>query len=128
MDAEIAAIRPALATGNLTLLTNAECLKVLTSADGSRTTGVLVRVDGEDRTYHCDTVAVCAGLPHSARLLRRSRTARHPDGLGNNTAGVLGRYLGGHSTGMIFFHSSLSVPLKTFRPRPSRSIEKPGRA
>jgi choline dehydrogenase-like flavoprotein len=108
MDAEIAAIRPALATGNLTLLTNAECLTVLTSANGSRTTGVLVRVDGEDRTYHCDTVAVCAGLPYSARLLRRSRTARHPEGLGNNT-GVLGRYLGGHSTGMIFPFVSLGT-------------------
>jgi choline dehydrogenase-like flavoprotein len=117
MDAEIAAIRPALATGNLTLLTDAECVKVLTSADGSQTTGVIVRVDGEDRTYNCDTVAVCAGLPHSARLLRRSRTARHPDGLGNNN-GVLGRYLGGHSTGMIFPFVSLGkikdFPTKTF--------------
>jgi choline dehydrogenase-like flavoprotein len=108
MDAEIAAIGPALATGNLTLLTNAECLKVLTSADGARTTGVLVRVDGEHRSYHCDIVAVCAGLPHSARLLCRSRTARHPDGLGNNT-GVLGRFLGGHSTGMIFPFVSLGA-------------------
>jgi choline dehydrogenase-like flavoprotein len=108
MDAEIAAIRPALKTGNLTLLTNAECIKVLTSANGSRTTGVLVRVDGEERTYHCDTVAVCAGLPHSAQLLRRSRTTQHPDGLGNNT-GVLGRYLAGHSTGMIFPFVSLGT-------------------
>jgi choline dehydrogenase-like flavoprotein len=108
MDAEIAAIRPALATGNLTLLTDAQCVKVLTSADGLRTTGVLVRVDGEDRSYHCDIVAVCAGLPHSARLLRRSRTAQHPDGLGNNS-GVLGRYLGGHSSGMIFPFVSLGT-------------------
>jgi hypothetical protein len=48
-----------------------------------------------------DVVAVCSGLEGSATLLRRSRTSKHPDSLGNAT-GCLWRYLAGHSQGVIF--------------------------
>jgi choline dehydrogenase-like flavoprotein len=101
MDAETAALRPALATGNVDLLTGVECLKVLTSDDGTRTTGVLLREDGVERVVMADIVVVSCGIPGSALLLRRSRTDRHPEGLGNNN-GMLGRYLGGHNSGVIF--------------------------
>jgi choline dehydrogenase-like flavoprotein len=101
MDAEVAALRPALATGNLDLITSAECLRVLTNEGGTRVTGVLVRYVGDERMVCADGVAVCAGIPGSALLLRRSRTNRHPDGLGN-AYGCLGRYLAGHSVGLIF--------------------------
>jgi len=117
MDAEIAAMRPALATGNVQLLTKTDCLRVLTSDDGSRVSGVLIRQNGRERVIHANVVAVCAGLGGSASLLRRSRTPKHPEGLGNNT-GCLGRYLAGHSTGLIFpFIGLKRVPLahtKTF--------------
>jgi choline dehydrogenase-like flavoprotein len=102
MDAEIAALRPAIATGKVHVLARTDCLRVLTAADGSRAIGVvLVQEAGEEHSVYADSIAVCAGLPGSAVLLRRSRTDRHPDGLGNTT-GCLGRYMGAHSVGYIF--------------------------
>jgi len=101
MDAEIAAVRPALATGRVKLLLHTEVLKVLTDDSGRRATGVLVRRDGEEAVLHADTVVVSAGLPASALLLRRSANTQHPEGVGNHS-GALGKYLAGHSTGMVF--------------------------
>ena len=101
MDAEIAALRPALGTGYVKLLTRAECLRILTTNNGSKATGLLIRRDGKEETVHADIVAVCAGVPNSARLLLESRSSGHPLGLGNSTRCV-GRYFGGHTTGMIF--------------------------
>jgi len=101
MDAEIAALRPALASGHVHLMEHADCLRVLTTADGAHVTGVVVRHLDRERIIHADVVAVCAGVTGSSALLRRSRTSKHPDGLGNAT-GCLGRYLAGHSAGLIF--------------------------
>jgi choline dehydrogenase-like flavoprotein len=117
MDAEIAALRPAIATGNVQLVTETECVRVNADLPGKKVAGVVLRGRDGELTVHSDIVAVCAGLPWSALLLRKSRTDAHPDGLGN-AGGALGRYLGGHSTGMIFpFVSWKSVPsvyTKTF--------------
>jgi choline dehydrogenase-like flavoprotein len=101
MDAEIAALRPALATGQVSLLTRTECLHVLTSPYGRRATGVVLRDGDGMRTADAGTVIVAAGMPGSAILLRRSRTEQHPEGLGN-AGGALGRYMSGHSVGGIF--------------------------
>ncbi len=101
MDADTAALRPALATGNVELAAGVECLKVLTSEDGTRTTGVLLKADGVERVVEAGIVVVSCGIPGSALLLRRSKTKAHPEGLGNNQ-GLLGRYLAGHSSGVIF--------------------------
>jgi choline dehydrogenase-like flavoprotein len=100
MDAEIAALRPAMASKKVSLVTSAHCLRVLTSKDGARVTGVLLRHLGREKAVYADVVAVCAGLTGSVSLLRRSRTPKYPEGLGNAT-GCLGRYLGGHSVGTI---------------------------
>jgi choline dehydrogenase-like flavoprotein len=101
MDADVAALRPALATGRVDLLTRARCLRVLTSADGARATGVVVEREGREDTVGAGAVAVCGGVGPTAHLLRSSQTERHPRGLGNATD-CLGRYLGGHSAGLIF--------------------------
>lgn len=106
MDAEIAALRPALATGNVQLLTKAECLKVETTPDGRRATGVTLRTADGIETVHADVVVVAGGIPDTARLLRRSKSASHPEGVGGNT-GALGKYLGGHSVGYVFALCSL---------------------
>ena len=106
MDAEIAALRPAMATGNVQLLTNTECLKVETSPDGKRVTGVVLRDADGVRTVGADAVLVAAGIPETAKLLRRSRTDQHPEGLGGN-GGALGKYLSGHSVGYVFALCSL---------------------
>jgi len=117
MDAEIAALRPSLATGNVQLMTETDCLQVLTTSDGLRVSGVLLRHQGVEQVIHADIVAVCAGVTGSASLLRRSRTSKHPEGLGNAT-GCLGRYLAGHSAGVFFpFMGFRKVPpmhTKTF--------------
>ena len=107
MDAEIAALRPALATGNVHLMTDTECLRVLTNKEGTHVNGVLLRRSGADSIIEADTVAVCAGLSDTATLLRRSRTEAHPEGLGNAN-GCLGRYMAGHSVGFLFVFASLS--------------------
>jgi choline dehydrogenase-like flavoprotein len=101
MDAEIAAVRPALATGRVELMTHTDVLRVVTDGAGRRVAGLLVRRDGEETVLRARSVAICAGLPGSALLLRRSATPRHRKGLGN-AGGALGKYLGAHSTGMIF--------------------------
>ena len=42
MDAETAALRPAINSGYVELMTRARCLRILTSEDGTKATGVLV--------------------------------------------------------------------------------------
>lgn len=101
MDAETAALRPALATGLVDLMTLTECERILLTADGQRAEGVLLTRDGKQHRVLAPVVAVCAGAPGSALLLRRSHTDRHREGIGNNT-GQLGRRVGAHSTGTFF--------------------------
>ncbi|HVV01569.1 MAG TPA: GMC family oxidoreductase, partial [Verrucomicrobiae bacterium] len=100
MDAEIAALRPAIGTGNVELFTNTECLKILTTPDGKRATGVLASRGGEQFEIRAGFVAACSGIDQTPGLLWRSRSDAHPNGLGNAT-GCLGRYYTGHSTGVI---------------------------
>ena len=101
MDADIAALRPAMKSGHVDLLTRARCLRVETSADGTRATGVVIERAGKTERVDADVIAVCAGLGLTAQLLLASRTVRHPRGLGNSSD-CLGRYHGGHWTGLIF--------------------------
>ncbi|WP_147469183.1 GMC oxidoreductase [Corallococcus sp. AB045] len=101
MDAEVAALRPALKTGRVDLCTGTDCLKVLTTPDGRRATGVLLRRGSEEVTVHADVVVVSAGVRESPLLLWRSRNDAHPEGIGN-ARGALGRYLAGHTSGFIF--------------------------
>jgi choline dehydrogenase-like flavoprotein len=101
MDAETAALQPALRSGYAELMTRARCLRILCSEDGIKATGVLIERDGEQQILHADVVALCAGIGRSARLLLESRTTKHPHGIGNSTQCV-GRYYGGHTTGMLF--------------------------
>jgi choline dehydrogenase-like flavoprotein len=101
MDAEIAAIRPALATGLLTVATGTECLRIETRTDGKSVLGLLVKRAGVEYLLRSDRVIIAAGLPHTALLLRRSHTDLHPEGLGNQ-GGALGKYMSGQSMGTIF--------------------------
>lgn len=101
MDAEIAALRPAIATGNVDVLTNTDCLTVLLDENGARASGVLLKQGSAERRILAPVVAVCAGQKGSIALLRRSRTSAHPEGLGNQ-GGALGRFVAGHTTGVMF--------------------------
>jgi hypothetical protein len=73
---------------------------------------VVLRKDGQERRVEAEFVAVGCGIPGSALLLRRSRNQAHPEGLGNDH-GVLGRYMGGHHSGVIF-------PIMSWKPLGAR--------
>ncbi len=84
---------PALATGRLTLVTDAMAREVTTGPDGLAT-GVSY-VDTTDRGEHqvrARIVVLAASACESARLLLNSTSGRFPDGLANSS-GTVGRYL-----------------------------------
>jgi choline dehydrogenase-like flavoprotein len=99
-DAETIAVRPVLDLDNVTLLVNAEVLRLETDAAGGSVTGVVVSRDGQTETYTGDVVVVSAGAANSARILLRSASDRHPDGLANSS-GLLGRNYMFHNSNAI---------------------------
>lgn len=101
MDAEIAALRPAMGTGRVTVLTRTECVSVLTTPDGKRAAGVRLKRDGQEFTINAGIVSVSGGLRDTPHLLWRSRTTHHPRGLSNGS-GALGRFWAAHTQGWVF--------------------------
>jgi choline dehydrogenase-like flavoprotein len=90
-DAHVMAVTPALAAGNIRLVTGARVERLETDATGREVTGVVCERHGRTETYRADIVAVCAGAVNSAALLLRSASDRHPAGLAN-ASGVVGRH------------------------------------
>lgn len=88
----------ALATGNCTLLCEAQAERIETDERG-QATGVSLVVEAEGQihrlTIRAKQVIVSAGAIESARLLLNSVSRRHPQGLGNDYDQV-GRHLQGH--------------------------------
>jgi len=99
-DAEVLGVRPALEHPNVTLVTNAEAVRLDTNADGSAVTGVVVQRAGERETFTGDLVVVSCGAANSARLLLASATDAHPAGLANASGQVGRNYM---------FHNSQAV-------------------
>ena len=84
---------PALATGNLTIVTNAMVREVMIDRKG-RATGVHY-IDKETRTdqeARADVVILAASACESARILLNSKSSLFMDGLANNS-GLVGKYL-----------------------------------
>jgi choline dehydrogenase-like flavoprotein len=90
-------VADALATGNVTLVTDAMVYKVLVDPTTTKATGVLYvdRNTREAREVHATSVVLCAQALESARILLNSSTTQFPNGLAN-TSGVLGHYLMDH--------------------------------
>ena len=86
-------IPPALATGRLTLLTNAMAREV-TVNDAGTVTGVsyIDKTTRREQQVRARAVVLAASACESARLLLNSRSPRFPRGLANSS-GVVGRYL-----------------------------------
>ncbi|WP_221391843.1 GMC family oxidoreductase [Dyadobacter sp. NIV53] len=85
---------PAVKTGNVTLINNAMAREVLTDPNTGLATGVSY-VDRNKLTEHtikAKVVVLAASAGESARLLLNSKSARHPNGLGNSS-GIVGKYL-----------------------------------
>jgi choline dehydrogenase-like flavoprotein len=100
-DAEVIAVRPALDQPNVTLLTGAEVVSVDTDDAGRVVTGVVVDRAGAREVYRADIVALCAGAANSAKILLRSATDRHPDGLANGSGQVGRNYMFHNSKAMV---------------------------
>ena len=92
-----ATLPAALATGNLTVLTDSIAEKVLYDEESNRASGVRV-VDANTlgkTDYKAQVVFLCASTLGTTQLLLNSATERFPTGLGNSS-GVLGKYLMDH--------------------------------
>lgn len=105
-------IPPALATGRLTLVTNAMAREITVGKDG-RAEAVLYidKVAGAERRVNARAFVVAASACESARLLLNSRSSLFPNGTAN-TSGVVGRYLNDNvgSFGTGYFPQLEKVP------------------
>jgi choline dehydrogenase-like flavoprotein len=99
-DADVIAVRPALANENLTLITDSHVQRLVTNATGSSVSGVIVERNGETETYTADIVVVSCGAANTARLLLASATDRHSAGLANGSDQLGRNYV---------FHNSQAV-------------------
>jgi choline dehydrogenase-like flavoprotein len=99
-DAEVLAVRPALAHSNVTLRTRSRAVRLETNPTGTTVTGVVVECDGVRETLTADIVVVACGAANSAALLLSSSNAAHPTGLANSSDQVGRNYM---------FHNSQAV-------------------
>jgi choline dehydrogenase-like flavoprotein len=101
----------ALASGRLTLRTNALVRRLLVGTDGLvRAASVVDRKTKGDEEVRARVFVVSCGSIESARLLLNSACTRHPNGLGNSSD-LVGRYLTGHAVGSLYgYLSQLAGP------------------
>ncbi|MGZ8413295.1 MAG: GMC family oxidoreductase [Gemmatirosa sp.] len=86
-------IAPAIATGKLTLITEAMAREVTVGRDGLATGVAYVhKPSGEDRHVRAKVVVLAASALESARLLLNSKSSLFPNGLANGS-GTVGRYI-----------------------------------
>jgi choline dehydrogenase-like flavoprotein len=82
-------ITPALATGNLTLITNAMAREVTIGKDGLATGVTYIdKHTGEDRQVRAKVIVLAASACESARILLNSKSSAFPHGLGNSSGRV----------------------------------------
>ena len=86
-------VKPAVKTGHVDLITGAMAREVLTNSEGLATgISYVNKFDLQEYEVKGRTVVLAASACESARLLLNSKSARHPNGLANNS-GVVGKYL-----------------------------------
>jgi glucoside 3-dehydrogenase (cytochrome c) catalytic subunit len=85
------------ATGNLTLLPNQVVERLDHDESGKRVTAVraIDTVTGERKIYTAKLFFLCASTLASAQIMLNSKSALHPQGLGNRS-GTLGKYVMDH--------------------------------
>jgi choline dehydrogenase-like flavoprotein len=92
-EADVCCVRPALTRPNVTLATRTMARRLITDPSGKRIESVELEHDGTVRRVRAPLVVVSAGAVHSAALLLRSASDRHPHGLGNSSDMVGRRYM-----------------------------------
>jgi choline dehydrogenase-like flavoprotein len=86
-------IKPAIATGNVDLVTFAMAREVLTNLSGLATgVSYVNKVDMQEYQVQGKVVILAASACESARLMLNSKSAQHPNGIGNSS-NVVGKYL-----------------------------------
>jgi choline dehydrogenase-like flavoprotein len=86
-------IKPAMATGNVDLVTNAMAREVLTNEEGLATgVSYVSKDDLQEYQVKGKVVILAASACESARLLLNSRSKQHPNGIANSS-NVVGKYL-----------------------------------
>ncbi|HEX6163778.1 MAG TPA: GMC family oxidoreductase [Vicinamibacterales bacterium] len=103
-DADVCAVRPATATGNVTLWVNATARKLVTDSSGSKIEAVEIERGGTVEIVSAPLVIVSCGAVNSAALLLRSANSKHPRGLANSSGLVGKRYMAHLATMMQGFH------------------------
>ena len=103
-DADVCAVRPATATGHVTLWTNAIARKLITDRTGQRIEAVEIERGGNVDQVSAPLVIVSCGAVNSAALLLRSANDKHPNGLANSSGLVGKRYMAHLATMMQGFH------------------------
>ncbi len=109
-DAEVLGVRPALEHPNVTLVTNAQAVKLATNDAGTVVTGVEVDHDGTREVFTADLYVVSCGAANSAKLLLASASDAHPNGLANGSDQVGRNYM---------FHNSQAVLALSREPNPT---------
>lgn len=99
-DAEMVGVRPALESPNVTLITNAEVVKLHTEASGRSVSQVECLINGKTELFSGNIVVVSCGAANSAKLLLMSANDKHPNGLANSSDQVGRHYM---------FHNSQAV-------------------
>ncbi|MEJ8476815.1 GMC family oxidoreductase [Roseibium algae] len=97
IDAESGPLTEALRYPNVSLLTNAEVLRLETATDGQTVIAADVRVQGEVRRLTARGFAIAAGAIQSAALLLKSANENSPTGL-SNTSDQVGRNFMNHNS------------------------------
>jgi len=115
-SAREALLMPALATGNLTLLSNSHVKKLHSSTkDAVEYAQVVDTITGKERKVYARLFVVAAQAHESARLLLNSANAQHPNGLANSS-GELGKNLlfsaGGSGQGELHEKSLKEIKFK----------------
>lgn len=84
---------PAMATGRLTIRTDAMAREVTVGADGlANGVSFIDKTTGQENHVRARIVVLAASACESARILLNSRSTRFPDGLANSS-GAVGRHL-----------------------------------
>jgi len=100
-DAEVAAVTPALATGRVTLKTNAKATRLVLTNDGRRVDAVEYESGGRIERITAPIIVVSASAVNSAVLLLRSTGDKAPKGVANSS-GVVGRnYMAHNNTALM---------------------------
>jgi choline dehydrogenase-like flavoprotein len=108
-DAQVVCVEPALRHPNVSMLTGARVLRIMTAERGHAAKSVVVERDGELEEYSADVIVVAAGAINSAALLLASADEHHPRGLGNRS-GVVGRNLMLHNNSSLIATSKVPNP------------------